>query len=101
VPVSIDPNLAKPPKRPGHLSLRERYSSVANYLGPILKSAPQVKPVNVGFFAGNVAYYRLNLFQKLFAMILTGGRAGDFRNWDAIQAWAKDVWPLLIYPDHG
>ena len=96
VPVTLDPTLAKPPKHPGHPSLRERYSSGANYLGPILKAAPQVRPVNVGFFAGNVAYYRLNLFQKLFAMLLTGGRAGDFRNWDAIQAWAKDVRPLLL-----
>jgi menaquinone-dependent protoporphyrinogen IX oxidase len=46
VPLTIDPKLPKPPKQADRLSYRERYATVGNYLRPVLKAAPQVKPVS-------------------------------------------------------
>lgn len=91
VPVTVDPDLPKPPKQPGKLSFRERYATPGNYLRPALRSAPSVKPVSVGFFAGKLELFRLNIFQMIFATLVTGGRTGDFRNWEAIRSWAANL----------
>lgn len=95
VPLYVDPQLAQPPRRPGRLSLRERYATTTRYLRPVLRPAPAVKPVSVGFFAGKLEYFRLNLLQMIVALVLAGGKAGDFRHWEAIRAWATDLRPLL------
>jgi menaquinone-dependent protoporphyrinogen oxidase len=89
VPLTLDPDLPKAPRQPGKLSFRERYATPGNYLRPLLKAAPGVKPVSAAFFAGKLELFRLNFFQMVFAALVTGGRAGDFRNWDAIHAWAS------------
>jgi len=91
VPITVDPDLPKPPKQPGKLSFRERYATPGNYLRPALRRAPSVKPVSVGFFAGKLVLFQLNFFQMIFATLVTGGRTGDFRNWDAIQSWAANL----------
>ncbi len=91
VPVCLDPSLARPPKNPARLSLKERYASVSNYLNPALRAAPLVKPVRVGFFAGKLELFRLNLFQMLFVMLVIQAQPGDFRNWDFIRSWAAGL----------
>jgi menaquinone-dependent protoporphyrinogen oxidase len=91
VPITVDPDLPKPPKQPGKLSFRERYATPGNYLRPVLKRAPTVRPVSVAFFAGKLELFRLNFFQMIFATLVTGGRAGDFRNWEAIRSWAAGL----------
>ncbi len=91
VPVYVDPQLAKEPKRPGRLSLRERYATVSNYLGPVLKKAPQVRPVKAAFFGGKMEYMRLKLWQMLFVMIIIGAQPGDHRNWEAIHCWGAEL----------
>ena len=53
-----------------------------------------ISPVSVGQFAGAVNFSKLpfilrQLF-KLFSFI-AGGKEGDYRDWDAIRAWAQDV----------
>lgn len=73
------------------LSRKEKFTSVANYLKPVLEKAPQVKPVSVGFFAGKLDYGCLNLFQKLFVRIIIRAKEGDYRNWEAIRDWAKSL----------
>jgi menaquinone-dependent protoporphyrinogen oxidase len=94
VPLYLDPRLAKPPRNPGKLSFKERFTTVESYLGPALKKAPQVKPVSVAFFKGKLEYTKLNIFQSLFVMLVVGATPGDFRDWDAISAWAGSL-PLL------
>jgi menaquinone-dependent protoporphyrinogen oxidase len=91
-----DASLAKPPRNPDRLSFRERFTSVANYVQPALESAPQVTPVSVGFFNGTMDYGRLNLFERLFVKVAFGAEEGDFRNWDAIQAWSEDLCADLV-----
>jgi menaquinone-dependent protoporphyrinogen IX oxidase len=96
VPVYLDPSLTKPPKNGNKLSRTERFTTVAAYLEPALTKAPQVKPVSAGFFAGKLDYGRLNLFQKLFVRIIIRGEEGDFRDWNAIRAWAGEVHEALL-----
>jgi len=91
IPMVLDPGLARPPQRPGRLSLRERYATAANYLGPVLKAAPSVRPVSVAFFGGKLELYRLKLLPMLFVMLVIQARPGDRRNWPAIREWAAGL----------
>jgi menaquinone-dependent protoporphyrinogen oxidase len=98
VPIYLDPSLATPPAREGRLSFKERQGTVARYLAPALKAAPEVKPVSAGFFAGKLDYDRLRFFQTLFVKLVIGGESEDLRNWEAISAWAAELQPLLQRP---
>jgi menaquinone-dependent protoporphyrinogen oxidase len=91
VPLLIDPNLAKEPGNPARLSLSERYATVHRYLGSVLKSVPNVKPVSVAFFGGKLEYFRLKLIQMLFVMLIVRAQPGDRRNWPVIREWAMDL----------
>jgi menaquinone-dependent protoporphyrinogen IX oxidase len=91
IPVHVDPNLPTEPKNSARLSLRERYATVDRYLGPVLRAAPQVRPVSVGFFGGKMDYSRLKLLQMLFVMLIIQVQPSDRRNWPAIQEWAAGL----------
>lgn len=91
VPVSIDDKLPKPPARAEHLSFRERYARVTNYVQPILKASRPAKPVSIGLFGGRLEYGRLKWWAVIFAMLIIRAPAGDRRNWAAIQEWAARV----------
>jgi menaquinone-dependent protoporphyrinogen oxidase len=91
VPVTIDPQLPKPPSRPGRLSLRERYARLANYTRPILRAAGTARPASLGLFAGRLEYGRLKWWAVLFVMLIIQATAGDRRNWEAIRAWAAGL----------
>ncbi|MEW5868582.1 MAG: flavodoxin domain-containing protein [Chloroflexota bacterium] len=91
VPVSVDPDLPKPPARQGRLSFKERYATVENYLRPVLKVAPQVRPISVAFFGGRLDLYRLKWWQSLFVLLIIQAQLGDKRNWPAIEAWADSL----------
>ena len=95
-PIYRDPVLAKAPRDPDRLSYKENHATVASYLGPVLKKAPLVKPVGVGFFGGKLDYSNLNIFQMLFVMLVVGAQPGDHRDWEAIRAWATGLRPALF-----
>jgi menaquinone-dependent protoporphyrinogen oxidase len=95
VPIYVDAMLAKEPKNAAHLDFKERYATVTNYLRPVLKAAPSVKPVSVGFFGGKLELYRLNLWQKLFVLLIIQAQPGDFRHWPVIREWAAGLRPAL------
>ena len=88
VPIYIDQSLGRCPQKSDRRSFRERYATVENYLGPVLKKTPQIRPVSAAFFAGKMDYSRLNLPQMLFVKLIVGASPGDRRNWDAIREWA-------------
>jgi menaquinone-dependent protoporphyrinogen IX oxidase len=96
IPVFVDEKLACPPRREGRLSLRERYATVTNYLAPILRAAPAVKPVSVAFFGGSLQYFKLKWWAVLFALLIIQAQPGDKRNWDAIAAWAGSLFAQEI-----
>ena len=96
VPLSIDPKLSKPPKQADRLSYRERYATVGNYLRPVLKAAPQVKPVSAGFFGGRLDMYRLKLWQKLFVLLIIQAQPGGSINLPYIKDWASQLRAALL-----
>jgi menaquinone-dependent protoporphyrinogen oxidase len=91
VAITVDPKLAKRPRKEGRLGFKERLTTLDHYLGPILKSAGDVEPASVAFFRGKLDFGRLKFFQMLFVMLVVGAQPGDYRNWDAIRGWAREL----------
>jgi menaquinone-dependent protoporphyrinogen oxidase len=91
LPVFVDNKLASPPEKPSQLSIKERYATVSNYARPMLRSVNPAKPVSVAFFGGRLNYGRLKWWAVLLAIMLVGAQAGDKRNSEAIESWAKDL----------
>jgi menaquinone-dependent protoporphyrinogen IX oxidase len=89
LPLYVDPRLAKAPVNSSRLSFRERYALAENYLRPIQKSAPKIKPMQVALFGGKLDLGKLNLFQMLFVLGIIRAQPGDFRNWAAIREWVE------------
>jgi menaquinone-dependent protoporphyrinogen oxidase len=55
---------------------------------------PQVKPVSIGGFVGVLDYSKMGFFSRLLMKVILfnkGVKEGDYRDWDAIRAWAKDT----------
>lgn len=73
----------------------ENRQIVGGYLDAIKQEVPQVRPVDVGLFAGKLDPKKLNLLFRLMMKIMKA-REGDFRNWPAIQAWAHQIRPALM-----
>jgi menaquinone-dependent protoporphyrinogen oxidase len=69
---------------------------VATFLEPV---RALVRPVAEGRFAGALLYNKYSLFEGLGMRVF--GRSqhlaeGDYRDWDAIHAWADSTRPLLL-----
>jgi menaquinone-dependent protoporphyrinogen IX oxidase len=95
VPVCIDPSLAKPPARPGHLSFKENYATVANYLKPVIQLASPVRPANVAIFGGRLEMFRLKWWQMLFVLVLIQAKPGGSYNKPFIRQWAANLRPAF------
>ena len=72
----------------------ENRRKALGYLDPVCKQFPQVKPVDIGLFAGAVDYKKLSFTYSLILKV-KGAPEGDFRNWVAIRTWAAGVSPAL------
>lgn len=90
LPLSLDPSLAADPIEAGKLAFKERFTTVDHYVLPMVKNAPQIKPMTIAFFNGKLDMSKLNLFQKAFVRFIVQAMPGDFRNWDFIKAWSHD-----------
>ena len=95
-PVYLDPSHGATPKNEGKLSFKEKHTTPASYLKPVLEKVPQVKPVSAAFLAGKLDYSQLPPFGWLFVKIIIRGKEGDFRNWEAIRSWAASLSKLLL-----
>jgi menaquinone-dependent protoporphyrinogen oxidase len=73
----------------------ENCEAVDAYLDPLREAVPEVAPVNVGLFAGALDYNKLSLPLKMI-MRMMDSEAGDFRDWDAIRAWAEELHSDLL-----
>jgi menaquinone-dependent protoporphyrinogen oxidase len=65
----------------------EKREKAATFLTPLRE---MVQPVDEGLFAGRIDYSRVSLLEQLIVRVL-GGKEGDWRDWDAIQAWATGL----------
>jgi menaquinone-dependent protoporphyrinogen IX oxidase len=91
IPLSVDPVVAKKVKRESRLTLKERYSLPSNYLRPILRSAPKVKPIAVAFFGGKLAMYGMKWWQVLFVLLFIQTQQGGSHNMPFIREWAAKL----------
>ena len=69
------------------------------YMNPVLKAVPDVKPVEMGFFAGVLDYSKLNFMYRMVMkskMKKRGVPEGDFRDWNAIRSWSKGLCSPLL-----
>jgi len=64
-------------------------AEVLSYMDLILKAVPEIRPVGIGTFAGALDYNNLSWFTKKI-MKSKGSPEGDFRDWNAIRAWARE-----------
>lgn len=65
----------------------ENRQEAATYLGAVRML---VEPVSEGLFAGKMDYSKLSFFDRTIAKMV-GSVEGDWRDWDAIRAWASDL----------
>ena len=91
IQVFVDEKLVRPPAKVDRLSFKERYSTLSNYLAPIFKAAPNVRPISVAFFGGSLQYFNLKWWAVLFALFIVRAAPGDRRNWKAIETWSKQL----------
>ncbi|HJW76218.1 MAG TPA: flavodoxin domain-containing protein, partial [Thermoleophilia bacterium] len=91
IPIVKDPWLTKRPKDPAKLSFRERHTRPAKYLEKPFRTAPEVRPSSVAFFAGSLDLTKMNILEKAFVMLVIGATPGDSRNWDFIRDWAREL----------
>lgn len=75
-----------------HEDTEKNRKEADGYMDPV---RDLVVPVSAQAFAGKVDHDTLSLFEEL-AIRLAGMPEGDYRNWDAIQAWAGETAPLLL-----
>lgn len=65
---------------------------VYGYLDPL---RAEVKPVAAGLFAGKMDYSKLGFFPRFIVKNMVKVPEGDFRNWNAIEAWTTALLPKL------
>ncbi|MCB0113105.1 MAG: pentapeptide repeat-containing protein [Caldilineaceae bacterium] len=67
---------------------------VLSYMDPVLRLAPDIKPVGLGLFAGSLTDQQsLTMKRDVFPK-------GDYRNWDRIRKWAAEISLRLTDPLH-
>jgi menaquinone-dependent protoporphyrinogen oxidase len=71
-----------------------------SYFDSVLKAVPAVQPVDLGGFAGVLDYSKMNFMVRMIMqskMKDKGVAEGDYRDWNAIRAWAEGLGtPLRI-----
>lgn len=72
----------------------ENRCTVEGYLDAVREKVPQVEPVDVGLFAGELDYGKIRPPLK-WVLKLMKQPEGDFRDWDAIRGWAEGLRPVL------
>jgi menaquinone-dependent protoporphyrinogen oxidase len=78
----------------------ENRNETLGWLNPVLEQALEVKPVDVGLFAGALLTegedFEKQFFFWKFIMRAMARESGDERDWEAIRAWAAELRPKLL-----
>jgi len=82
-----------------HEDTEKHRREAAAYLDRLRRQVPEVRPVDVGTFAGAVLtegpdYERLGFLMKRIVGVMAS--IGDHRDWDAIAEWAAGLRPRLL-----
>ena len=73
----------------------ENRHTVNAYLDTVRDKFPDVRPVDAGLFAGTLAYETVPFLLRLMLKAMKS-EEGDFRDWEAIRAWATAIRPTLL-----
>jgi menaquinone-dependent protoporphyrinogen oxidase len=73
----------------------ETRREAARYVSLVEEYAPAVKPFAVGLFAGKWDMGKLSAFDRFMMRLKHAPASGDWRDWQAIRAWASDLARLL------
>jgi len=74
----------------------EKKAEALKYAATLLPEGSAVKPVDVGLFAGAVIYEQMSWLTGMMLKKVFKDPGGDYRDWDKIRAWAKQVAPALV-----
>jgi menaquinone-dependent protoporphyrinogen oxidase len=78
---------------------KKNQGKARSYLNPEITAVPEVKPVDIGLFAGVLDYgklpFHIRMVMKL-KMSSKGVAEGDYRNWEAIRHWAEGLRPKFL-----
>jgi menaquinone-dependent protoporphyrinogen IX oxidase len=91
MPIAKDPWLVKKPRNADRLSRKERYALPRHYVGDILKDCAPAQPRSAAVFAGSLDLTTMNVFEKLFVLLIVGATPGDGRHWDFVREWAAGL----------
>jgi menaquinone-dependent protoporphyrinogen oxidase len=72
----------------------EARTKVQSFLNPVREEFPEVKSVSTGLFAGVLDYNKYSTAIKAvmkYKMWAKGVEEGDYRDWQAIHAWANQL----------
>jgi menaquinone-dependent protoporphyrinogen oxidase len=69
----------------------EMRRKVLAFLSPV---RTMLEPTSIGLFAGKMDYSRMDGHDRSIAEAVSSAE-GDWRNWEAIRAWAQEVQPIL------
>ena len=95
MPIAKDPWLVKRPRNADRLTRKERYALPRHYVGDILKASAPARPRSVALFAGSLDLTTMNVFEKLFVLLVIGATPGDGRHFDFIREWAAGLGDTL------
>jgi menaquinone-dependent protoporphyrinogen oxidase len=73
----------------------ENRKKTLEYLDPVVKENPAVRPVAIGLFPGAVNYDKMSFPMKT-VLKMKGTPEGDFRNWAAVKKWSADTGSMLL-----
>jgi menaquinone-dependent protoporphyrinogen oxidase len=73
----------------------ENCREAGGYLDAMLEAAPGIEVVSKGLFGGAVKYDTLALPFRLILKWFIKEPEGDHRDWNAIRAWAAEIYPAL------
>ena len=81
------------------VSTAENLQKARSFLDPVREEVPEVRPVGTGLFAGVLDYsqYGAAIHAVMrYKMWAKGIGEGDYRDWQAIRAWADQVKSAIL-----
>lgn len=72
----------------------ENQGEARTYMKSVITAVPEVKPVDIGLFAGVLDYGKLPFHIRMvmkFKMSSKGISEGDYRDWVAIRSWSEGL----------
>lgn len=77
-----------------HDDTPENRAIVSGYHTPLLETFRDIQPVSIGMFAGKIDFKKIPLMLRVVAKT-HHLPDGDWRSWEQIEVWAREV-PLLL-----